>query len=203
MKKIEVEVKSLEQAMELAKQEFRVSSDKIKLEIISEKKSLLRGKTLKVEATIDGDIIDIIYNYLTTILNDMEIEYSIDIRNEDNSTTFSIQTNNNPLLIGKEGKTLNSIQFLCKQIMYIYSDEKINISVDIGGYKDNRILHLEMLATKTAKEVARTKIDAVLDPMNSYERRIVHAKLSEWRDVVTESVGDEPNRCLVIKPRVK
>jgi spoIIIJ-associated protein len=60
-----------------------------------------------------------------------------------------------------------------------------------------------MLATKTAKEVARTKIEAVLDPMNSYERRIVHSKLADWRDVVTESLGEEPNRCLVIKPRVK
>ncbi|QVK21242.1 KH domain-containing protein [Mycoplasmatota bacterium] len=201
MRKIQFEVKSLEQALELAVPELRVSKDKIKLEIIKEKKSLLKGKTLTVEARIDEDIIDVIYNYLKDMLEGMDIDYSIDIKNNENSTTFSIQTDNNPLLIGREGKTLNAIQFMCKQIMYIYSDEKINFNVDIGGYKDNRILQLEMLATRTAKEVARTKIEAILDPMNSYERRIVHAKLSEWRDVYTESVGEDPNRCLVIKAR--
>ena len=201
MRKVEFTVKTVEEALELAVPELRVSKDKIKCEIISEKRSLLRGKTLVVEARIDENLIDVIYNYLVQMLEGLEVEYSIDIRNDDNSTTFSIQTDNNPLLIGREGKTLNAMQFLCKQIMYIYTDEKINFNIDIGGYKDNRILHLEMLATKTAKEVARTKIEAVLDPMNSYERRIVHAKLSEWRDVKTESVGETPNRCLVIKAK--
>lgn len=203
MKRIELDVKRIEDAYELAIKEFRVSRENIKIDIIKEKRSLLKGKSYTVEARVDVDIIDVVYNYLTTMLTDMEVEFSIDIKEEDNATIFKIQTDSNPLLIGKEGKTLNSIQFLCKQLMYIYTNEKINFNVDIGGYKDNRILQLEMLATRTAKEVARTKIEAVLDPMNSYERRIVHSKLSEWRDVVTESTGEEPRRCLVIRPRVK
>ncbi len=203
MKKLELEVKVIEDAYEQAIKEFRVSRENIKVEILKEKKSLLKGRSYFVEATIDVDIIDKVYNYLVAMFTNMEVEYSIDIKEEDSATIFKIQTDSNPLLIGKEGKTLNAIQFLCKQLMYIYSEEKINFNIDIGGYKDNRILQLEMLATKTAKEVARTKIEAVLDPMNSYERRIVHSKLSEWRDVVTESIGEEPNRCLVIKPRVK
>ena len=64
-------------------------------------------------------------------------------------------------------------------------------------------MQLEILATKVAKEVAKTKTEVKLDPMNSYERRIIHTKLSDWRDVYTESVGEEPNRYLVIKPRKK
>ena len=203
MKTIELTVKHIEDAYELAIKEFRVSRENIKIEILKEKKSLLKGKSYIVEARVDVDIIDMVYNFLAEMFTNMEVEFSIDIKSEDNATVFKIQTDSNPLLIGKEGKTLNAIQFLCKQLMYIYTDEKINFNVDIGGYKDNRILQLEMLATKTAKEVARTKIEAVLDPMNSYERRIVHSKLSEWRDVVTESTGETPNRCLVIKPRVK
>lgn len=203
MKTLNLEVRSIEEAYEAAIKEFRVSRENIKVEILKEKKSLLKGKSYTVEASIDVDIIDTVYKYLTTMFEDMGVEYSIDIKTEDSATIFKIQTDSNPLLIGKEGKTLNAIQFLCKQLMYIYTEEKINFNIDIGGYKDNRILQLEMLATKTAKEVARTKIDAVLDPMNSYERRIIHSKLAEWRDVVTESIGEEPNRCLVIKPRVK
>lgn len=203
MKRLELEVKTIEDAYETAIKEFRVSRENIKVEILKEKKSLLKGKSYTVEASVDVDIIDKVYNYLVQTLTDMEVEYSIDIKQEDSATIFKIQTDSNPLLIGKEGKTLNALQFLCKQLMYIYADEKVNFNIDIGGYKDNRILQLEMLATKTAKEVARTKIEAVLDPMNSYERRIIHSKLAEWRDVVTESMGEEPNRCLVIKPRVK
>ena len=203
MKTIELTVKHIEDAYELAIKEFRVSRENIKIEILKEKKSLLKGKSYIVEARVDVDIIDMVYNFLAEMFTNMEVKFSIDIKSEDNATVFKIQTDSNPLLIGKEGKTLNAIQFLCKQLMYIYTDEKINFNVDIGGYKDNRILQLEMIATKTAKEVARTKIEAVLDPMNSYERRIVHSKLSEWRDVVTESTGETPNRCLVIKPRVK
>jgi len=201
MRKVEFEVKSLEEALELAVPELRVSKDKIKLEIINEKKGFLRGKTIVVEARVEENITDIIYDYLVKMMNGLDVEYSIDILNGEDSTTFSIHTDNNALLIGKEGKTLNAIQFLCRQIMYVYTDEKVNFTVDIGGYKDNRILHLEMLATKTAKEVARTKIEAVLKPMNSYERRVIHSKLAEWRDVYTESIGEEPNRSLVIKPR--
>ncbi len=203
MKTIELTVKHIEDAYELAIKEFRVSRENIKIEILKEKKSLLKGKSYIVEARVDVDIIDMVYNFLAEMFTNMGVEFSIDIKSEDNATVFKIQTDSNPLLIGKEGKTLNAIQFLCKQLMYIYTDEKINFNVDIGGYKDNRILQLEMLATRTAKEVARTKIEAVLDPMNSYERRIVHSKLSDWRDVVTESTGETPNRCLVIKPRVK
>ncbi len=203
MKTLQLEVKTIEDAYVEAIKEFRVSRENIKVEILKERKSLLKGKSYEVEAKVDVDIIDTVYNYLSQMFDSMSVEYSIDISEEDSATIFKIQTDSNPLLIGKEGKTLNAIQFLCKQLMYIYADEKINFNIDIGGYKDNRILQLEMLATKTAKEVARTKIEAVLDPMNSYERRIVHSKLAEWRDVVTESMGEEPNRCLVIKPRNK
>ncbi len=203
MKTLHLEVKTIEDAYVEAIKEFRVSRENIKVEILKERKSLLKGKSYEVEARVDVDIIETVYNYLSQMFESMDVEYSIDITEEDSATIFKIQTDSNPLLIGKEGKTLNAIQFLCKQLMYIYADEKINFNIDIGGYKDNRILQLEMLATKTAKEVARTKIEAVLDPMNSYERRIVHSKLAEWRDVVTESVGEEPNRCLVIKPRNK
>lgn len=203
MRRLEFEAKSLEDAKQIAVEEFRVSEEYIKINVLDEKKSFLKPTSYRVEALFDVDVKELIYNYLTSILDAMEVEYSVDISNNDNAITFKVETDNNPLLIGREGKTLGAFQFLAKQLTYIYDAEHVNVSIDVGGYKDTRILQLEILATKTAKEVARTKIEAKLSPMNSYERRIIHSKLAEWRDVVTESVGEEPKRCLVIRPRGK
>lgn len=203
MRRLEFEAKSLDDAMNVAIEEFRVSKKYITLNVLDEKKGFLKPTSYRVEALFEANIKDVICDYISSVMEAMDVEYSLDISNNDNSFTFKLETDNNPLLIGREGKTLGAMQFLIKQLTYIYDMEHVNVSVDVGGYKDTRILQLEILATKTAKEVARTKISAKLTPMNSYERRIIHSKLSEWRDVITESTGDEPNRCLVIKPRDK
>ncbi len=203
MRTMEIEVRSIESALIAAEEQLRVNRKYLKTEIIKEKRTFLGKKKLIVKVIVETDFKNLIYNYLVSILDSMEIKYSVDIKELDNSTGFYIETENNPLLIGKEGRTLKALQSLCKKIANIYFEEKINFTVDVGGYKEMRMLHLEMLATKTAKEVMRSKIPTKLDPMNSYERRVIHAKLSEWRDVLTESIGIDPNRCLIIKPKAK
>ena len=132
------------------------------------------------------------------MLLDAQIELT---RGNEKEVTYSINTSENPLLIGKNGKTLENIQFYIRNIVNLYSDEHLIVLVDIGGYKENRKKQLEILATKTAKEVARTRVEAKLYPMNAYERRIVHTKLSDWRDVSTISEGEGQERHLVIKPK--
>ena len=82
-----------------------------------------------------------------------------------------------------------------------YTKDYIVVIIDIGSYRANRIHQLEILATKTAKSVAKTKIAVKLDPMNSFERRVIHEKLSDWRDVYTESEGEGEERAIVIKPK--
>ena len=131
---------------------------------------------------------------------DLEATIEMKVRNE-REISYSINTSENPLLIGKNGKTLENIQFYIRNIVNLYSDEHLIILVDIGGYKENRKKQLEILATKTAKEVARTRVKAKLYPMNAYERRIIHTKLSDWRDVSTISEGEGQERHLVIKPK--
>lgn len=86
-------------------------------------------------------------------------------------------------------------------MVYNVLEEKISIILDVENYKEKRIKSLEYLARNTAKEVSKTKIEAKLDSMNSYERRIIHEALSNNRYVYTESTGEEPNRCVVIKPK--
>jgi len=198
MRRLEFDAPTVEQAMVTAVEEFQVGPEYIKINILEERESSVR-----VEALMVDDLKQIIYDYLDNVLKEFNMKYSIEIKRNDRGLTFTVETENNPVLIGRDGKTLNSLQSLCKQISYVFSDEPDNITIDIGGYKEKRILQLEILATKTAKEVAKSKIEAKLKPMNSYERRIIHAKLTEWRDVETVSEGEEPNRYLVIRPAKK
>jgi spoIIIJ-associated protein len=198
MRRLEFDAPTLEQAMVTAVEEFQVGPQYIKINVLEERESSVR-----VEALMVDDLQQIIYDYLDSVLKEFNMKYSIEIKRNDRGLTFTVETDNNPVLIGRDGKTLNALQSLCKTISYVFSDEPDNITIDIGGYKEKRILQLEILATKTAKEVAKSKIEAKLKPMNSYERRIIHAKLTEWRDVETVSEGEEPNRYLVIRPAKK
>jgi len=198
MRRLEFESKSLESAMNIAIEEFQVSSKYIQLNVLEE-----RQESVRVEALMIDDLKEIITMYLKDVLVHFNMPFTVTASESDRGLVFNVNSENNPLLIGRDGKTLSAIQFMCKQVSTVFSDVPQNITVDIGGYKERRILQLEILATKTAKEVAKSKIEAKLKPMNSYERRIVHAKLTEWRDVETVSMGEEPNRYLVIRPAKK
>lgn len=195
MRRLEFEAKTIEEGRRIAVEEFQVNAEYISINVLEQ-----REESVRIEALMEDNLEKIIQDYLDKVLTAMELKHSIEVRTNDRGLTFRVETADNSLLIGRDGKTLAALQSLAKQISYVFSDEPQNITIDVGGYKEKRILQLEILATKTAKEVAKTKVEARLKPMNSYERRIVHAKLSEWRDVETESVGEEPNRYLVIKP---
>lgn len=204
MKKLTFDTKLLVDAKEQAVKAFRVAEEYIHFDV-EEKKALLGLKrSYHVEAYVDVDLVELGRNTLATLFENMGI--TAEIKTETPSKkeiAYRIETNENPVLIGKNGKTLEGIQFYIRNLINVFSDDHKMVLVDIGGYKANRKKQLEILATKTAKEVARTKIPVKLDPMNAYERRIIHTKLSEWRDVMTTSEGEKPNRHLVIKPKKK
>ena len=192
--------KTLDEGMELAVSYFHLSEEKIFLNILEENED-----GFKVEALVDINLALEGKKYLESILQAMDINYQLEVRSLNNETEiyYNIHTDENPLLIGAKGKTLDALQVLVRNLLQTYTKELLVVNVDVGGYRDNRRHQLEVLATKTAKEVARTKIEVKLKPMSSYERRIIHNKLSEWRDVYTESEGEGTERCLVIKPKKK
>ncbi|MCK7486673.1 MAG: KH domain-containing protein [Bacillus subtilis] len=207
MKLYRFETKDLnDQTKKLAAAELGVSKDFVELKIVDEKKNgfFNLSRTYTVEATVQFDLVKDSIAYLQTMLNNMEVEAFVEARQtEERQIVFTVETSENPLLIGKNGKTLDAIQTLIKNLMNVFTDENHVALVDVGGYKEQRKKQLEILATKTAKEVARTKIKARLGKMNAYERRVIHTKLAEWRDVTTESEGEEPNRYVVIKPKYR
>ena len=125
------------------------------------------------------------------------MNFETNIREEQfNITMFS---DNNNILIGKNGKNLKSLETLCRAKIKKEWNIFPKIILDVENYKEKRIEVLEKLAIKTAKEVRATKIDATLENMNSYERRIIHNKLSNMKGITTTSEGEEPNRHIVIK----
>lgn len=206
MKKIQFETKALnDQALTYAASELRVNKDFIELNVLEEKKSLLGlNKSYLVEARVDFDIINDGIEYLKTMLHNMNLEAMIEAKRiDDRHVLFSIESKDNPILIGKNGKTLDAIQTALKNYINLYIEDYHIILLDIGGYREQRKKQLEILATKTAMEVIQSKTPSRLGKMNSYERRIIHTKLSDWRDVSTKSEGDEPNRYVVIIPRSK
>ena len=200
MKKLKFEVKSLDKAKEHASSELRINKEFIDINVL-EKKGMIM-KSYVVEAVVNVDPADQGYKALTQIFENMGIEANIEMRRKsENELVYTINSAENPLLIGKNGKTLENIQFYVRNLVNLFTEEKLIVLVDIGGYKANRKKQLEILATKTAKTVAKTRVEAKLQPMNAYERRIIHTKLAEWRDVTTISEGEGQQRHLIIKPK--
>jgi spoIIIJ-associated protein len=200
MKKLQFEIKSLDKAKEYASKELRVNPKFLDINVI-EKKGMIM-KSYVVEAVVNVDPAEEGYKALTEMFENMGIEVNIEMRRKsENELVYTINSSENPLLIGKNGKTLENIQFYVRNLVNLFSEERLIVLVDIGGYKANRKKQLEILATKTAKTVAKTRVEAKLQPMNAYERRIIHTKLAEWRDVTTISEGEGQQRHLVIKPK--
>ena len=198
MKKYIYEEKNLELAKEKALYELGLSSDKIIINDITEKNGLLK-KTVSIEVITIQDVISYIKSTLLEILDLMNIKANLETKVRENRIEIKIFSDNNAILIGKNGKNMQALQTIIRQILKKDIKEKIHLIVE--NYKEKRIRNLEILAKKTAREVAKTKVETKLDSMNSYERRIIHNILNDNKYVYTESMGEEPNRYVVIKPR--
>ena len=157
------------------------------------------GEKYSIEVIKKEDIIEYIKNYLKDICSKMNLELNLEVREEENIFSVTMVSNNNPILIGKDGKNLNSIQQLLRQSLKNLTNIDIKVNLDASNYKAKRVKSFEYQIKNIVREVQKTKIDTKLDPMNSYQRRIVHSLLSDFSNVTTESVGEEPNRCVVIK----
>ena len=113
---------------------------------------------------------------------------------------INLKTDEPQILIGEGGQTLVEIQHLLKTILKKKIQEPFFIDLDINGYKKKKIEYLKELAKSAADEVALTKKEKSLAPMPAYERRIIHLELADRQNVTTESIGQEPERRIIIKP---
>ena len=198
MKKYIYEGKNFEEVKTKALQELDVKEEDTIINILEEKQGLLK-KNVKIEITTVQDIINFIKETINKILDLMNISANLEVRRRDNNIEIKIFSDQNSILIGRDGRTLESLQNIVRQIVDRQIGNKYRIILDIENYRDKKITNLERTAKRIAREVKLTKVETKLEPMNSYERRIVHNALSKNKYVYTESVGEEPNRCVVIK----
>ena len=198
MKTYIYEAKTLEEAVNKALTELNITEDNLIIKFKEEKSGLLK-KTTKIEVINANELVNYLKESLTTILNLMNIKSNLEVRRRDKNIELKIFSDQNGLLIGKEGKNLESLQNILRQILLKEEITDYKVILDIENYKEKKVSHLERTVKQIAREVAKTKVEAKLDRMNSYERRIVHNALSNNKYVYTESIGEEPNRCVVIK----
>ena len=176
-----------------------------KKEKVEEKRNATRKKEehepRKVQASEDElkQVIEQINAFLVQFFKNLQREdVKFEIKQMEYYIAVNITGEKLNYLIGYRGDTLNALQVILTSIASKYSKERLRILVDIENYREKREKSLEELAEKIAKTVMKTKKSITLEPMSSYERKIIHSKLQENPNVKTYSTGTEPNRKVVV-----
>ena len=153
----------------------------------------------KMEVVKKEDIKEYIKSYLEKITTEMGLETKFEINEDEEVFSVKMFSNNNPILIGKDGRTLTSLQALIRQSLSNQIKFNVKVNLDASNYKVKKERFFEKDIKNIINDVMRSKDEIKLDPMNSYKRRIVHSIASEYYNIETESFGEEPERYVVIR----
>ena len=153
----------------------------------------------KMEVVKKEDVVNFIKDYLTKVTTEMGIEAKIEITEDEDIFSVKMFSKDNPILIGKDGRTLTSLQYLVRQTLSNQINFNIKVNLDASNYKIKKEKYFEKDIKKIINDVMVSKDEVKLDPMNSYKRRIVHSVASEYYNIETESFGEEPERYVVIR----
>ena len=200
MKK-EFTANTVDEAKDLAAAEFGADKSKIKFTVLEEEKKgfLGFGKTdAKILAEYEPSKAETAAEYIKAILSCMDIEAGLEITENEDGAVIDITGDTTGAVIGRRGETLDAIQYLASMAANRSDKEYYRITLDSCGYREKRKAILEDLARKISKSVLRTGRTSTLEPMNPYERRIIHAAVSEIEGVTSKSIGEEPYRKVVI-----
>ena len=203
MEFIEISAKTVDDAITEACQKFSVTSDKLEYEVIEEGSAGFLGlgsKSAVIKARVKSSVKDIAKTFLNDVFEAMKLTVVIDIRFDEVENIMDIDLSGDEMgiLIGKRGQTLDSLQYLTSPVVNKDVENYIHVKVDTENYRKRRKDTLENLAKNIAFKVKRTKRAVSLEPMNPYERRIIHSALQNDRYVTTHSEGDEPFRRVVV-----
>ncbi len=193
--------KTVEEAKKAACDEFGVSEDKITFEVVEEPKRGLFGKLkgeAKVRAVYEPSRAQIAVDYISGILSAMGINVEMEVSEKEDGAVIELKGDEIGSVIGRRGDTLDSLQYLASMVCNKDEKDYYRITLDSCGYREKRKETLEELAVKIAKTVLRTGRDSVLEPMNPYERRIIHSAVASVEGVVSHSTGEEPYRKVII-----
>ena len=192
--------KTYEEALNKAKLDLQELEENLIINTKEEKKTLL-SKKVEIEVIEKREVKDYIKKTIKSLLKDMGFDVDIEVTMNNDTPTYRLYSTNDALLIGKDGKNLKALTTVVNAIVTKNISSNYRFLIDVSDYKEKNDRRIERLAKNIAREVKATKVEVKMDSMNSYQRRLVHNILNNNKYVYTESVGEEPNRSVVIKPR--
>ena len=203
MEFVEFSAKTVNDAIIEACQKFTVVSDKLEYEVVEEGSSGFLGigsKPAVIKARVKSSIVDIAKDFLNGVFEAMNMVVVSEVKYDEAENTMDIELSGDEMgvLIGKRGQTLDSLQYLVSLVVNKDVENYIHVKVDTENYRQRRKETLENLAKNISYKVKRTKRPVSLEPMNPYERRIIHSALQNDKYVTTHSEGDEPFRHVVV-----
>ncbi len=203
MEFIEISAKNVDDALTEASVKLGTTSDQIEYEIIDKGSAGFLGigsKNAVIKARKKFSIEDSVREFLTKVFDAMQLEVEILIKVDEENKLIDVELKGDEMgiLIGKRGQTLDSLQYLTNLAINKHSDQYYKVKVDTEDYRKRRRETLENLAKNIAYKVKRTKRSVALEPMNPFERRIIHSALQNDRYVTTFSEGEEPYRHVVV-----
>ncbi|MFX3622547.1 MAG: RNA-binding cell elongation regulator Jag/EloR [Ectobacillus sp.] len=193
---------TVEEAVQVALKQLQVSREQVDIKVLDEGKKGFLGfigsRLAVVEVAVRKDPMEEAKKYLQSIIQEMGIKVNIDASIKGKEITFSLSGEQVALLIGKRGATLNALQQLTQLVANRNTKQYVNVLVDAENYREKRKNTLESLAQRLARQVTNTKKSVKLEPMPSFERKIIHQALSNHPYVITTSEGIEPYRYVLI-----
>ena len=191
--------KNLDELKTNAYQELNLEENECLIKVTEEKGSLFKGQSYTLDVYKIADVAAEIKNYLSELLTKMGLETTFETKIRGEQITIKMFSNQNNILIGRNGQTLKALQQIIRQHIFNIIGVYPYILLDVENYKEKCENHLEKLAKQIAREVTKTKQPVIMDNMNSYERRIVHNTLANFKNITTFSEGEGPNRHIVVK----
>ena len=203
MEFIEISAKNVDDAITQATVQLGITSDQLEYEVLDKGSTGFLGigsKNAVIKARKKFSIDENVVEFLSSIFDalKMEVEILVAVNEEEHIIEVELKGDDMGILIGKRGQTLDSLQYLTNLAINKHSDEYYKVKIDTEDYRKRRKETLENLAKNIAYKVKRTKRPVSLEPMNPFERRIIHSALQNDRYVTTHSEGDEPYRHVVV-----
>lgn len=203
MEYIEISAKTVNDAITEACQKFLVTSDKLDYIVVDEGATGFLGigsKPAVIKARMKSSVSDKAKDFLNEVFEAMNMVVAVDVKYDEENRNLTVDLSGDEMgvLIGKRGQTLDSLQYLVSLVVNKETEDYIRVKVDTEDYRKRRKETLENLAKNIAYKVKRTKRSVSLEPMNPYERRIIHSALQNDKYVTTHSEGEEPFRRVVV-----
>lgn len=191
--------KTIEEAVKLASEELGISEEDLVFKVVEEKKGILSKKAV-IEVFELTDVIEFAESYIKDVIESLGVSgVKTKASLEDDIIHIEIDSDHNPILIGKNGVTLQALNEIVRLAVSGKFRRRFRVLLDIGDYKNAKYSRVASIARRTAKEVQKTRVDVTLDPMPSDERRIVHNVLTNFSNIKTESSGEGHRRAVTIK----